>query len=214
MSNDEFYLSHDTGRLVDDILVMFIAGMETIQISTTNVIQHLIEEPDMKKRLLDETEAVLLEAEKTNLVEGLTAEMVENFNFTRNCFYEALRMDAPTSVSGAASFSEDVKIGKVNFTKDIGFTLMIFLMHMDPDEWIFPKQFLPDRFDSNSEYYLRPDQTKRSPLTFNPFLGGKRVCLGKSFAEITVRHTLPLLYHFLNFEFAEANQKYTPLHMG
>ena len=45
-------------------------------------------------------------------------------------------MDPPAAVSGAACFSDNVKIGKVNFPKDLGFVLMIFLMHMDPTECI------------------------------------------------------------------------------
>jgi cytochrome P450 len=56
-------MEHGYGRLIDDIIVMFIAGMETIQISTTNLVQHLIMLPDMKKRLLLETESVIRIAE-------------------------------------------------------------------------------------------------------------------------------------------------------
>lgn len=141
-------------------------------------------------------------------------EDVETFNFTRNCFYEALRLDPPATMNPAACFSQDVKIGRVNVPRGLTFSLMIYQMHVNPAEWIFPKAFIPDRFDPSSEFYLRPDQTKRNPLTFNPFLGGKRVCLGKSFAEITIRHTIPLLYHFLDFEYADAGQSYTLFHTG
>lgn len=40
----------------------------------------------------------------------------------------------------------------------------------------------------------------RNPLTFSPFLGGKRVCLGKTFAEVLIRFTIPLLYHHFDFK--------------
>lgn len=88
------------------------------------------------------------------------------------------------------------------------------MIHMDPTEWTFPKSFIPDRFDSSSPYFLRPDHTKRHSMAFTPFLGGKRVCLGKSFAEITTRHTVPLLFYFIDFEFAEPGQDYASYHMG
>ena len=52
----------------------------------------------------------------------------------------------------------------------------------------------------NSKYYRRPDGGKRSPYAFSPFLGGARVCLGKTFAEVTLKFMIPLWYHF--FEFA------------
>jgi len=41
---------------------------------------------------------------------------------------------------------------------------------------------------------------------FNPFLGGKRVCLGKTFSETVVRFTVPLLYY--HFDFEVVNKEY------
>lgn len=104
----------------------------------------------MKARLLEETESVLKAAQKTGLIQSLSTEMVDNFNFTRNCFYESLRMEPPTSVSGASCFSKDTKIGGINFVKDMGFVIMMFLMHRNPKEWSDPETFNPDRFDLTS----------------------------------------------------------------
>jgi cytochrome P450 len=40
-------------------------------------------------------------------------------------------------------------------------------------------------------------------MSFSPFLGGKRICLGKTFAETVVKIVGPnLLYHF-NFEYVD-----------
>jgi len=123
-------------------------------------------------------------------------------------------MEPPSTVSGASCFIDDVTIGNVTFPKDLGFILLFWVMHMDPTEWAYPTSFIPDRFDSTSPYFKRPDGAKRNSLSFTPFLGGKRVCLGKSFAEITTRHTLPLLFHYIDFQFSEAGQGYIPYHMG
>ena len=80
-------------------------------------------------------------------------------------------------------------------------------MHHNPKEWIDPFSFIPERFDSNSKYFKRPDGTARNSLAYNPFLGGKRICLGKTFAEKTLQLILPLyLYHF-DFEFVLDEQK-------
>ena len=76
----------------------------------------------------------------------------------------------------------------------------------DPYQWIKPEQYQPARFDtsdSSSKWVKTADGKPRNPLAFTPFLGGKRVCLGKTFAEVTVRFTIPMLYHFFEFEFAE-----------
>jgi cytochrome P450 len=34
-------------------------------------------------------------------------------------------------------------------------------------------------------------------------MGGKRVCLGKTFAELNARFTIPMLLHHFDFEFVE-----------
>ena len=79
-------------------------------------------------------------------------------------------------------------------------------MHHSENEWQQPDKFEPARFDLKSPWVTRPDGTKRNSQVFNPFLGGKRICLGKTFAEITTRLTVPLLYYHLDFDPAEQNQ--------
>jgi len=37
-------------------------------------------------------------------------------------------------------------------------------------------------------------------------MGGKRVCLGKTFAETNIRFTIPLLYHHFEFSFVDKAQ--------
>lgn len=38
-------------------------------------------------------------------------------------------------------------------------------------------------------------------------MGGKRVCLGKTFAEVTVRFTVPMLFHHLDFAFVNHEEQ-------
>lgn len=84
-----------------------------------------------------------------------------------------------------------------------GFFIMLEEIMRDPKQWREPMKFIPERFDEKSPYYLKPDGKPRHPLAFSPFLGGKRVCLGKTFAEITTRLTIPILMHALNFDFVD-----------
>ena len=55
--------------------------------------------------------------------------------------------------------------------------------------------------------YTKPNGDKRHPLAYSPFSGGSRVCLGKTFAEITLKFTIPLYYHFFDFELVEEEHK-------
>ena len=66
-------------------------------------------------------------------------------------------------------------------------------MH-NPDEWIEPESFIPERFDPLSKYFLTPKGTKRHPMSYGPFFGGRRICIGKTFTEILGRGILGVIF--------------------
>jgi cytochrome P450 len=78
-----------------------------------------------------------------------------------------------------------------------GVIIGIDYMQHDPVQWQKPHEFIPERFDPESSYYSRPDGGARHPYAFGPFLGGSRICLGKSFAELMVRFTIStIMFHY------------------
>jgi cytochrome P450 len=50
---------------------------------------------------------------------------------------------------------------------------------------------------------LTPSGKKRHPLSFSPFLGGKRICLGKTFAETIAKFVVPSILGKYRFEFKD-----------
>ena len=66
--------------------------------------------------------------------------------------------------------------------------------------WQRPYEFLPDRFDPQHELSKTPSGEKRPPMCFVPFNGGKRVCFGKTFAELTLRTVVAMLTQQFDFE--------------
>ena len=67
------------------------------------------------------------------------------------------------------------------------------MLHHNPKEWIEPESYIPERFDPTSRYYLTPSGEKRHSMSYGPFLGGKRVCLGKTFAENIGKCVMPII---------------------
>ena len=116
-----------------------------------------------------------------------------------------MRLDTPFSISSTGSVTEPCKILGIDMQPGDAFFINMGGMHRDPDQWQKPEEFLPERFDSNSPYFLKPDGGKRNPLAFNPFLGGQRVCLGKTFAELTLKYTIPMYTYFFDFEWVDKN---------
>jgi cytochrome P450 len=108
--------------------------------------------------------------------------------------------------------SEDTQVGKYTFKQGTSFIINMINIHHNPKEWIEPEKFIPERFDPESKYSLTPSGKKRHPMSFSPFLGGKRVCLGKTFADMVSRVIAPNILYNFDFEFVDkAHETSKPL---
>ena len=54
-----------------------------------------------------------------------------------------------------------------------------------------------------SPLFLTPDGEKRNPFSFYAFTGGKRICMGKLFAEMNMKIVLTYMTQFFDFEFVD-----------
>ena len=175
--------------------------------------------PEVKQKILAEVDK-LMDFCKDDVRSKLTVDIAEeHLIYTRWAYMESLRIEPPASMTTIASFTHDVtfesgvksKLPRFTLRKGDAFNIAIEEIQKDPRHWIEPDRFIPERFDEKSPYYLRPNGELRHPLAFTPFMGGKRICLGKTFAEITTRLTVPILMHSFNFEYAdEAHYKCKP----
>jgi cytochrome P450 len=120
--------------------------------STTNMIYYLHKHPEIKAKLLKEI-LPPVEAAKDNIIEGLEYETVMEFEYLHQCFYESLRIEAPTGVSVHQTMSQDTEIsveGKnMLIKKDDIFLVLFNEIHHDPVEWPEPHRYIPERFDTH-----------------------------------------------------------------
>ncbi len=114
-----------------------------------------------------------------------------NLKYNSNCFMESLRIEPPIQYSTYCCLTEDAQVGEYFFKAGDPFTIdMMHLQHRE-DEWFEPEKYIPDRFDPESEYFLTPGGKKRHIMSFSPFLGGKRICLGKTFVDVVSKIISP-----------------------
>lgn len=87
------------------------------------------------------------------------------------------------------------------------FVIDMYHLHRNKTQWIEPDLYNPDRFDSKSPYYLTPEGKRRHTFAFAPFLGGKRICIGKTFAETSSKFILAMFLNKCgkNLEFVNKN---------
>ena len=137
----------------------------------------------------------------------LTFENMQELTYYGWCFNESLRIQAPVNFSSQCTMLEDVKAGPYTIgAKDL-LCIDMYHLHRNKKQWKEPERYIPDRFNPQSPYYLTPAGKKRHPLAFAPFFGGKRICIGKTFAETVSRMIGPSLIGSFDFEYYGKDQK-------
>lgn len=133
-------------------------------------------------------------------------EKLGSYQYNSYVISESLRLDPSVKVSTGFCMSDNVKIKDVNITPTQVCFINIYALQRNPDEWKEPNKFIPERFNPSSEWYLTPRGTKRHPMSYGPFLGGKRICLGKTFAENIGKLIVCMVSAQMNFDFT--NKEY------
>jgi len=137
------------------------------------------------------------------LEELVTLDTVMDFEYLSQVMQEVLRYQAPATDTSPFECLEDFKAGAFNFQKGDIVQVYIPGLHYNTKEWKNPKEFNPDRFNPSSPDALRPDGKKRNPFAWAPFSGGKRVCFGKTFAEVNLKYLSIYMSEFFEYEYSE-----------
>lgn len=145
--------------------------------------------------------------EDFDLSDALNYENVNELKYYSMCFSESLRILPPVTYSSSSLMTEELNLGKYKIRANQEFLIDIHFLHRNPKQWIEPDKFIPERFDPKSKYFLTPDGKKRHPMVFTPFLGGKRICIGKTFAETVSKIVGPSLLWAFDFKFVEGYGK-------
>ena len=83
------------------------------------------------------------------------------------------------------------------------FQIFIHGLHFNAKEWQRPYEFIPERFDTSNPISLTTSGQKRNPASWAPFSGGKRVCFGKTFADLNIKFVALYFSQHFNFEFVD-----------
>ena len=119
---------------------------------------------------------------------------------------ESLRFQTPAVTTSQYEFTKDTKIGDITVKAYDAFVIDFYSLHLDAAQWQKPLEFIPERFDSSNPLSLAPNGKKRHPNSFASFSGGKRVCFGKTFAEISMK--IVATYITQSFDMKIVNEKY------
>ena len=131
-----------------------------------------------------------------DLAEQLTIESLDlnEDDYLKNVIYETLRIEPSVPLSSSYCVTEDIDIAGIKVRANDMMMSNIYKLHHLEDQWGKDhKEFKPERFEGRG---------KHNPMSFMPFLAGKRVCIGKTFAENSLKVVIPLIMKaFLKMEF-------------
>jgi cytochrome P450 len=141
-------------ELRDELMTALVAGHETTASQLAWAFERLAREPAVQARLADEIDAGATDA------------------YLSATITEVLRLRPVLPNAEPRLTKREVEIGGFRYPPGVVLMASAFLLHHDPEIYPEPRAFRPERFLGTSP----------GTYTWIPFGGGRRRCLGASFA--------------------------------
>ncbi|RMZ50765.1 cytochrome P450 [Flavobacteriaceae bacterium PRS1] len=159
-------LSMTNNQLIDEILILFVAGHETTANALTFTLKLLAQNQDTLKKI--QAEVDIVESTNSSLLDTIL-----KLKFTRSCIDESLRLYPPAWITDRVAV-KDNQLGDYFLKKGTIIGISIYELHRSVSYWKNPDDFIPERFIEDNQrhksgYYL-------------PFGAGPRLCIGNDFA--------------------------------
>ena len=162
------------GIIRDQMLTMLIAGHDTSTALLAWTFALLGQHPDIHEKVVREVD----------LVEG-------KYQLLDNVIKESLRLYPPIHI-GNRRIAEEMEFGEDKIPVNERMFYSIYLTHRDPEIWENAGQFRPERFSHGR---------KTPPMSYIPFGGGPRACIGAAFGQAEARIVIAHLLKNFTFEF-------------
>ncbi len=153
-------------QLIDEILILFVAGHETTANALTFTLKLIAQHPEVLQKVEQEIQAVISQ----NLS---PLQEISQLNYVKCCIEESMRLYPPAWITDRVNIGDD-KIGNYNLKKGTIIGASIFEMHRNKKYWKNAEAFIPERFS---------EENRKEILHFYmPFGAGPRLCIGNNFA--------------------------------
>ena len=168
----------DDQAIRDQLLTLLIAGHDTSTASLAWTLYLLGSHPEAMARAQAEVDSVLAG-------QPPAAEHLGGLVFLEQAFLEALRLYPPIHIGNRLA-ATDLEIAGYEISAGTRVMYSIYLAHRSEHYWEEPLRFRPERF-------AREHRGTRPPLSYVPFGGGPRNCIGAVFAQVEAKVVLARL---------------------
>ncbi|MDQ1161236.1 cytochrome P450 [Chryseobacterium sp. SORGH_AS 447] len=168
-------------QLVDEMLILFIAGHETTANALSFIFFEISQHPYEAEKLRQE-----IENEGEN---AFSTESLMKKSFTMNVIKESMRLHPPAWAIDRQALEDD-RFKDYSWEKGTLIILYIAGLHQNPKYWDHPTSFIPERFD---------DENAKN-FAYYPFGAGPRLCIGEHFAMMEMALIVRKFYKKYNFQ--------------
>ena len=157
------------GQLRDELVTLFLAGLETTALALSFCLYLLAKNPEAENRWRAELDRVLGDRLPT-------AADVAKLEYTQCLMRESMRLYPPAWMIARESLA-DCDLGGFFVPAGAQLWMVQYVVHRDPRWFAEPDAFRPERWDD--------DFAKRLPRgAYFPFGDGPRICIGNHFAML------------------------------
>lgn len=167
-------------QLVDEMLILFIAGHETTANALSFIFFEISKNPEAEKKLSQE-----IAEEGENI---FTSESLMKKSYTSNIIKEAMRLHSPAWAMDRQALEDD-SFKEYSWPKGTLIILYLTGLHRNPKYWKDPNSFIPERFD---------DENAKN-FAYYPFGAGPRLCIGEHFAMMEMVLIVRKFYKSFSF---------------
>lgn len=189
----------ETGR--NDLLQHLIDAGLTDKVIRDQMLTMMIAGHDTSTALLAWVFALLGQHPETHAQVNLEVDTMEKSPLLDHVIKESLRLYPPIHI-GNRRVAEEMDFNGNKIPRDERLFYSIYLTHRDPEIWDNAEEFCPERFAHGR---------KTPPMSYIPFGGGPRACIGAAFGQAEARIVMTRLLKTFTFKFT--NHPIHP-HMG
>lgn len=161
----------------DQVISLIAAGYDTTTAGVAWTIHAAFSRPEVRDRARAEVGAIAGDA-------PLTVESLASMPYLAGVVSESLRLWPPAAFGGRYAV-EDVPFAGHVIPAGSTVVFSQYVTHRDPAHWPDPLRFDPERWVEGAPSYRPPE-----PLTYLPFGGGYRRCIGFALAALEIKAIL------------------------
>ncbi|XP_063236390.1 probable cytochrome P450 49a1 isoform X2 [Bacillus rossius redtenbacheri] len=181
---------------------LFLVGVDTTSVAVTSTMYQLSRNPRQQERLHRELRAVLPSADTS-----LDWDSLQAVPFLRACLKETLRM-YPVIIGNGRSLQSDMTIGGYTIPKGTHVIFSHLVMGNSERYFTRPGEFMPERWLKAAEVGCPWGDSRAHPFASLPFGFGRRMCLGRRFAEAELLILLAKMFRKYRVEYHYEDFRY------